>query len=95
MYVQYNDGAYQRPIIKQKELGLLPYMVMANSTGNGQNQYKNPFKLENTGYIPTSKSKANKKTTPEFIKGMFSTNQQQFQHTKIAYKSSRANVCPI
>ena len=55
---------------------------MSILTGNGQNLNKIPFKLENTGFIQTKINKANKKTTLNFIKGKFLTNQQRFQYAK-------------
>ena len=60
-----------RPIFEMRKLGLLPYMAMRISTGNGRNFHQNPFKFEIFRNLQTKKELANKKTTPNLIKSMF------------------------
>ena len=59
------------PSFNWKKQRLWPYMVMWISTGNERNLCKSPFKLEFAEYIQTKTKKANKKTTPSFIKTCF------------------------
>ena len=60
-----------RPIFEMRKLGLLPYMVMWISTGNGRNLHQNPFKFEIVRNLQSKNKFANKKTTPAFTNGMF------------------------
>ena len=67
-------------------------MVMWTSTGNGQNLYKNPFKLENAAYIQTkAKNQIRRQPLTSSKHGL--TNQQWFQYKNIC-KSARVNVYP-
>ena len=59
-----------RPILGMQKLELLPYMAMLISTGNRRILYQNPFKFETFKNLQT-KTLANKKTTPNYIKRMF------------------------
>ena len=64
-------GTNYRPIFEMRKLGLLPYMVMWISTGNGRKLHQNPFKFEIFRKVQTKKELANKNTTPTFKKETF------------------------